>query len=467
MARVLGAARESGRGETSVSIENQEQRIRQWADDHGHTVVHITVDKATSGGTPARERENLGPWLRDFGKLDSWDILACAKLDRGFRSVIDFAGTQEWAEKQGKSLVSVAEGYDFTTPEGRLMAIQLVAFAEFERKRAGQRRGEAKNYKRDTGMWDGGRLPYGYAPAGSNGNWRLVQDATTAPVVRRMITDSLAGESLRGIAAALNAEGVLSPLGRQWRDTAVRRILASPALMGHTTKMRGSVVTTRRDRDGQPILFTNEPLVIPEVWRDLQASLDSRARTRGERQARHLLWDVAFCPKCQGRLYGHRQVKRPEKGSYYSCKTCPKTHKPLVQFESDVIAKMLSSYGGQTMLTRELVRGDDHAGEISRLEQRAERWRADLADEYDDALASALAALESRLRELRETRTPDREEWALSPTGETVADHWASLATVEERNKFLREFEGMTTWMPDGTVRFLFPVLESDDLRMF
>jgi DNA invertase Pin-like site-specific DNA recombinase len=446
MPRVLGACRESGRDEESISTENQEKRIRDWAALNGHTVVHITRDKATSGGTPARDREDLGPWLREPDKLDQWDILAVSKLDRGFRSVLDFAATQEWAAKRNKSVASVSEGYDFTTAEGELMANQLVAFAQFERKRAGKRRGEAAEFIRDAGRWNGGRVPYGYKPAGGKGNWRLEPDETTAPVVHRMIREYLGGKSRIGIAAGLNADGIPSALGRTWRDTAVSRVLNSPALMGHTVQMRGRVITTRRGPDGQPIMFADVPLIDRATFDEIQRCKATHSRSRGEPQARHMLWDVGFCYECGGKLYGHRHKKQVSYSDYYACRMCSRITDRIDVIEPYVEAGLLSAAGDFPYREPTLVPGDDHAGEISKLEQRAERYRTDLADEYDEGIAEALQRLEGRIDKLRTSRTPDRILRLPKANGETIAQHWAGLSTATERNKFLRELE-VKVWL--------------------
>lgn len=450
MARVLGAARESGRGEESVSIENQEKRIREWAADHGHTVVAVTVDKATSGGTAARERPELGPWLNDPAKIAQWDILAGAKLDRMSRSVLDFSQTQEWASGQGKSLVSVAEGYDFSTAEGELMAYQLVAFAQFERKRASQRRAEAAQLILDIGRWNGGRFPYGYAPSGHDGNWRLVQDDVTSKVALRMINEALAGKSLNAIAAGLNDDGIPSPLGRKWRDTAVRRILTSPALTGQTVKMKGSVLTVRRDRDGQPVTFTDEPLITSEKQDELKRVMATRARSRGAPQARHLLWDVAFCPVCKGKLYGHRHLSNA-KQNYYQCRNCLGVNARLEKLDAAVESFLLSQWGDRVLETLKVVKGDDHSAEIARLEAKAERWREDLAEEHTEGLASDLEALEGRIDALRRKREPDRAEWVPVATGETVAAYWARSDSTA-RNALLRLSGYRAIASKDGSV---------------
>jgi hypothetical protein len=200
--------------------------------------------------------------------------------------------------------------------------------------------------------------------------------------------------------------------------------------------MRGNVITTRRDRDGKPILFTDEPLITPEKFSELQRGLTARARSRGEPQARHLLWNVAYCGECSAKLYGHRRNKHESKGNYYACRNCGVSAR-LEALETRLETFLLGQWGSRVLETLKVIEGDDHAAEIARLEQRAERWRADLADEHDDNLASALGELEGRIGELRRTRTPDHHEWIPVNPPETVGHYWARSDTTG-RNALLR-----------------------------
>ena len=75
-----------------------------------------------------------------------------------------------------------------------------------------------------------GRALAGKIPGGKAFGYQLVAgqpgerqvDEAEALVVRRIFRDFAAGTSPQAIAKALNAEGILGPDGRQWRDTTIR-----------------------------------------------------------------------------------------------------------------------------------------------------------------------------------------------------------------------------------------------------
>jgi site-specific DNA recombinase len=108
----------------------------------------------------------------------------------------------------------------------------------------------------EQGRYLGGRPPYGYwlADAGPHpdkmhASWgrrvhRLEPDQATAPVVRWIFAQRLAGCSVARITRALNDTGIPCPsaadrernahrAGQGWKLTAVRAILANPRYTGH------------------------------------------------------------------------------------------------------------------------------------------------------------------------------------------------------------------------------------------
>jgi site-specific DNA recombinase len=136
---VLGATRLSRDADESTSIERQSGGINGWADlrktttGDDYRVIHISEDSDVSGAVSPFERAGLGPYLTE-PLLSTWQVLVVFRLDRLTRSIADFETVWKFLESNGKSLVSVAEQIDFGTTTGRLMARQLVIFAEYERE---------------------------------------------------------------------------------------------------------------------------------------------------------------------------------------------------------------------------------------------------------------------------------------------------------------------------------------------
>lgn len=155
----------------------------------------------------------IGPSLREVLQLLASGQgvgLVVAKMDRLARSIINAANIIEAAQAQSWSLVVLDLGVDLTTPAGEAMAHMMATFAQFERRLISERTKVALSAKRARGERIGRPRQ---APPG---------------VVRRIVMDRNTGLSFAKIAAALEAEAILSPAGLPtWQTSTVRRIYAS------------------------------------------------------------------------------------------------------------------------------------------------------------------------------------------------------------------------------------------------
>jgi DNA invertase Pin-like site-specific DNA recombinase len=190
---------------TRNGLDAQRATIDAEAERRGWDVEYYT-DAGVSG-------KIVGPQLQEVLQLlasGQGDGLVVAKLDRLSRSIVNAANIIEAAQAQGWSLVVLDLGVDLTTAAGRMVAMNLVNFAQYERELISERTKAALDAKRARGD----RL----------GRPRLAKPG----VVRRIVLDRNSGLSFAKIAAALEAEGILSPAGRPtWQPSTVRRIYAS------------------------------------------------------------------------------------------------------------------------------------------------------------------------------------------------------------------------------------------------
>src|SRR5262249_54550541 len=191
--------------------ERQEAHIEGYAKLNHHNVIHIAHDADVSGAVSPFDREGLGPWLCE-PLLDRWQVLAVAKLDRLTRSILDFETLWKFLEAHDKTLVSVAEDMDYSTPGGRLMARQFVMFAEQEREMIRGRVKDAYDRAHSHGQYTGMQFPFGYipvklVPTGWGYEIHPVYGPTLAEVVDRL----LAGESLGSLCRCLDRHGIPTP----------------------------------------------------------------------------------------------------------------------------------------------------------------------------------------------------------------------------------------------------------------
>lgn len=186
-------------------LEAQRAAIDAEAKRRGWAVEHYADEGASGKYINGNLREVLQLLASGQG-----DGLIVAKLDRLARSVVHAANIIEDAQAQGWSLVVLDISLDLSTAAGRMMARTVVNFAEYERELISERTKAGLAAKR--------------ARNEPIGRPRLAKPG----VVRRIVLDRNTGMSFGKIAAALEAEGILSPAGRpNWQASTVRRIYAS------------------------------------------------------------------------------------------------------------------------------------------------------------------------------------------------------------------------------------------------
>ncbi len=448
--KLLGAVRLSRATDESTSPKRQAEQITLTAQARRDELVALVEDLDVSGAADPFERESLGPWLTDPGKIGQWDGLIVAKLDGLTRSLLEFQRILIWCRQHGdKTIISVSEGIDFSTPTGKLLANVIIMFAEFERERIGERRGEAAAKLRRTGRWGGGQVPFGYRPVKvGDGGWTLEPDPGTSEVVSRITDMMIKGASLSAASRWLEDHGIPTPRESnrrkgstpyRWTPATVRKLLRSKSLRGEVTH-QGQVV---RGADGHPVRF--EPLIDAAQWDQLQQALDTASKPqRGERGNGSMLLRIAFCGRCGRPLY---QTQAGNGTRYYRCASrtqghpCGEPLTPVALLDSVADEAVLETIGAMEITERSVVVGDDQSRALAEVGQAitdltSERYvRGIIRDDFDPMLAS-LQAEHARLGAL----PAEPSEVVERGTGVRVAERWAELDAVA-KGGFLRKHE--------------------------
>jgi len=159
--RAIFYARVSSEGQVdNTSIDTQLDRGKAYAISQGWTLDRIFVDGGESGKNTDRThfQEMIG-----YIKENPVDVLLTFKLDRLSRNLKDLlVFIDDTLDPKGIALQSVTENFNTQSAEGRLFLQMLGSFAEFERKRIGERCLCGKKATAKRGGWNGGKVPYGY-----------------------------------------------------------------------------------------------------------------------------------------------------------------------------------------------------------------------------------------------------------------------------------------------------------------
>lgn len=387
--KVLGAARQSRTADRSISLDAQREAIEAWST--GKTLVAITSDASTSGGTSVFNRAGIGPW---FDRPGQWDVLVATKLDRLCRDVTDYMRLRDWCQEHRKRIVLLNQPeLDETKPAGKAMTSLLAIFAEFERDMIKERARERHAYITAAGRWNGGRIPFGKMPERREDGVYLVTDPDSA--LPDMIAKAIAGDTNAAISRWLNASGIKTEVGNLWKPATVRLVLTRVA----------------KDDD------------------ELAAALASRAQPkRGEwSSGQHMLLRVAYCAEGNEPLYAAKNEKKPG-GGYYHCLSHP-VYAQIAKLEAGVESELKGRWRGRKYWRWDVTAGDDHSREIARLERQLDSIRG---MPFVDT-----GKLETEITRLKALpyKAPERKRVM---TDELIQHHWDKL-TISERGQFLRE----------------------------
>lgn len=153
-------SRKSKETDTGESIKNQIDMCKDYFLKQGKEFTfEVFQDEGFSGGNTKRPEFQRMMLLAKHGKFD---IVACYKVDRIARNIIDFMNTFDTLKKNKVSLVSVTEGFDPNTPIGMMLMTMIAGFAEMERMNIAQRVKDNMNALAKMGRWLGGTPPTGY-----------------------------------------------------------------------------------------------------------------------------------------------------------------------------------------------------------------------------------------------------------------------------------------------------------------
>lgn len=248
--------------EDNYSLPTQEERCRSYAAARGWTVVGAYREVHT--GAELFERPLLGRMRAALRAGEATMVVAYA-LDRVSRSQTHLGFLlSEW-ESLGVRLELVSETLD-DTPEGRLIQSVRSFSAELERLKIKERTERGKRARVEAGkLLPGRKPPFGYLWADPATKERLVEDPSTAPVVRRLFREVANGTSTKALAALLTAEAVPTPDGhlRPWQRITISRILRHPVYAGHPVAYRHVWDKSRTGRRHSRVMERADAVALP------------------------------------------------------------------------------------------------------------------------------------------------------------------------------------------------------------
>jgi len=225
MKKAIGYIRVSTarQNEEGVSLDDQEQKIKEYAKFKDFELTEIIADRGISAGIPLSDRPGGSELIN---KVDNGQasIVIAVKLDRLFRDAADCLNTSKRWDDKGAALHLLDLGggtLDTSTAMGRMFLTMSAGFAEMERNLVKERTKNALQYKRDK------REVYGHAPLGfKRVGDKLVEVEEELGIIDMIFTLREKGLSLRKIAKNLNQNNIKTKQdGKKWYAATVNYIL--------------------------------------------------------------------------------------------------------------------------------------------------------------------------------------------------------------------------------------------------
>ncbi len=469
--RYLSCLRLSADSDGSTSIEWQRGVIRHHVASPllSGVLVGEAEDTDVSGSMSPFKRPRLGRWLTS--KADEFDVIIAAKMDRLTRRSMHFNELLEWAQKNGKYIVCVEEGFDLSTPQGKMMARMTAVFAEAEWDTIQARILNGVQSRLENRSWLTGAPPTGYRIKAVEGGKRKVLeiDQDFHPYVEEIFTRVREGQSTHRIARDFNGRGVLTwgdhlrklkgeeTKGTQWQSTIINKFIRSSWVPGIYT-YKGEAVL---DDDGEPIILPEKPLASMDEWTDLVDRIKPAPKPDGmesRTSTKSLLAGIARCGGCGApvtsllnsghtkkdgtKVPGHRYYRCSNKFKGGACTSGLYVRADVL--DTWVDQEIRGSVGKWDMYERAGT-GPSQARELESARARLEKLEADfLAGEYDGAgqeesyrrMHKSLSGKVALLAKQEEERANPE----LKSTGKKYGEVWEAK-DQEDRREFLRTYD--------------------------
>jgi DNA invertase Pin-like site-specific DNA recombinase len=196
-----------------LSLDAQEAKVRAYAIAKGWELLGVIKDE--KGGKPGIQKIIKACQRKDF------DVVIICKLDRMTRNVRDLGYlVQDVFEKSGVAFSSIADNFDTTTANGKLVLNILGSVAQWERDIISERTKEVLTHKRLVKRERAGVVPLGYDLADNGRN--LIPNRKELQVVRQVKAFRNLGWSYGCIAKHLNQLRTPTKRGGKWRAWTVQ-----------------------------------------------------------------------------------------------------------------------------------------------------------------------------------------------------------------------------------------------------
>ena len=280
------------------SIENQVERLKEYAEKNNLVIVDSYIDEGYSAGS--KKRPEL---QRMLGELHRFELIIFTKLDRFTRNVLDANEMVNEFNRRGISIKAIDEDIDTSTADGMFDFNLKVSLAQRELAKGSERIKTVFEYKVKHGQPISGNVPVGFKiETNEQGIKKVVIDKEQEPFIRDFYAHFKRYHSIRAAGRFCN-EKYNTDRTYSFFCRLLKKEIYCGTYHGNTNFCDGYM--TR------------------EEWDHLQELKQRNVKTTRTRNV-YLFSTLVECPVCQRRLtvnscdkYGREGFKR--RYVYYRC----------------------------------------------------------------------------------------------------------------------------------------------------
>jgi site-specific DNA recombinase len=328
MLRAVIYARYSSENQRDESIDAQVRLCKNYIKEKEYALTHIYADEAISGRTD--DRAQFQQMLAD-AKNGLFDIVIVDAVDRFSRDKYDSAlYKRELRKKCGVRIEYASQKID-DTPEGLMLEGILENLAQYYAANLARETMKGLTENALRGWHTGGIPPFGLklvTHTQDDGTIYKTYDVhpDQAPVVRKIFEMYDAGATYGEIMSATK-EDMIRLRGRPIAKNSIYDMLRNEKYTGTFVFNKGTKKEHKRTRPDVIRVPDAFPAIVSrELWERVQAKMDKRKRSHGERargkaKEVYLLTGLIYCGKCGSAFIGNRNVGKTEKKryAYYKC----------------------------------------------------------------------------------------------------------------------------------------------------
>lgn len=257
--------------QTELSPDSQLKVIQQYAKQNGYIIPkeYVFRDDGISGRS-AEKRPSFNLMIATAKQTPTpFSAIIVWKFSRFARNQEEAIVYKSMLKKNGVTVISCSESLD-DSPYSSLIERIIEWMDEYYSIRlSGEvKRGMTEKVQRGQAV----TIPaFGYKIIDK----QYIINEQTAPIVRKIFSDYLAGKGITAIARELNILGIKTARGNDWENRTVEYILRNPV---YTGKIRWNPVgKTKRNYDDENIIITDgvhEPIIDEKSFEQAQTLID-------------------------------------------------------------------------------------------------------------------------------------------------------------------------------------------------